>query len=91
MDTDRQATEPDYAIPRKHAERHDITGPHDMEVVFDGRTFIITEEFGYLNGMILLYLIRRARNGDAAARDVLTAFGVEIEDADGVAYWPMGE
>ena len=64
-----------------------------MQLVFitlDGHQFEVLD--GPLfdpDPMIALYLAKRARNGDAAARDVLTAFGVEIEDADGVAYWPM--
>ena len=90
MDTDQYATEADSGRTERHATHHNVTRLHDIEVAFDGRVFRITEEFGYLNGM-MLYLAKRARNGDAAARETLTTFGVEIEDADGVTYWPVGE
>lgn len=57
-----------------------------QKIRFDGRDF-------YTNGMMLvaygLYLAKRARDGDEDAIELLSVFGVQINDADDNPYWPM--
>ena len=69
----------------------------DGGIRFDGRTFAHLGGYPWVdfaanvNLMHLLDLAYRGRRGDAGAVQLLTAFGVVVNDADGQPYWPVEE
>lgn len=56
---------------------------------FDGRNFGVVTGESLIPMMSILYLAKKARQGDEVAKETLNAFSVFLHDETGQAYWPM--
>ncbi len=56
------------------------------KVFFDNRYFEVTVS---IETSMVLYLAKKARDGDIDAISALDAINLNIVDADGNEYWPM--